>query len=130
MTIAGVKPVFATVIACHSKGFLFVYNRQKHVWEFPGGWLDPGETARACAKREFQEETCQMIANLNFHGLIKIQPSAERPYLLGALFSGTLDEVKPFTANDEMSKLSFFLGHEHEIDPVDKALLELLSSSL
>ncbi len=38
--------------------FLMVKNRKRGgLWELPGGRGEPGETAEACARREFLEET-------------------------------------------------------------------------
>lgn len=37
--------------------FLMVRNRKRGGWELPGGRAEPGETAAACASREFFEET-------------------------------------------------------------------------
>lgn len=37
--------------------FLMVRNRKRAGWELPGGRAEPGETAVACAEREFLEET-------------------------------------------------------------------------
>ncbi|HEX9816982.1 MAG TPA: NUDIX hydrolase [Candidatus Thermoplasmatota archaeon] len=38
--------------------FLMVKNRKRGgLWELPGGRAEPGETAEACARREFLEET-------------------------------------------------------------------------
>ncbi len=53
------KDVTAAVIA--REGRILILRRapgQKHAgfWEFPGGKVEPGETAEACLARELQEE--------------------------------------------------------------------------
>lgn len=35
----------------------FRYPTRQYLWELPAGTLDPGETPRACALREIEEET-------------------------------------------------------------------------
>lgn len=37
-------------------------------WEFPGGKIEPGETAEACLVREFEEEFAMRIAPHSFFG--------------------------------------------------------------
>jgi len=53
--------VSAVVTLLHSDRMILVrqyrYGVNKFLWEIPAGILDPGETPRACAKRECEEET-------------------------------------------------------------------------
>ena len=42
------------------------YGEFKGGWEFPGGKLEPGETAAEACVREIQEELHVAIGNLNF----------------------------------------------------------------
>lgn len=52
-------------------------------WEFPGGKIEPGETARQCVAREFEEElgiaVCVNVAlpvvkHRDAHGLVRLHP--------------------------------------------------------
>jgi ADP-ribose pyrophosphatase len=46
----------------------------KYIWELPAGKLDPGETPRACAKREIEEETGYVVGGLKKIGVIYTSP--------------------------------------------------------
>ena len=61
-----VYTIVLAVRSCRTEGtdalpgfeFLMVKNRKRNgLWELPGGRAEPGETAEACARREFLEET-------------------------------------------------------------------------
>jgi len=45
------------VLLFRKKGKQFLLMKHANRWDLPKGHLDPGETKRACALREFQEET-------------------------------------------------------------------------
>jgi len=65
-------PRFAVVIARHAGGVVLVYSRYRKVWELPGGLIDPGETAREAAAREFVEETGGEAGELEWLGLMEV----------------------------------------------------------
>lgn len=55
-------PAAATVVVLDDDERVLMMHRHRFildrwVWELPGGYLDPGEDAAACAAREVQEET-------------------------------------------------------------------------
>ena len=39
------------------------------VWQLPGGWIDPGESAQQAARREVSEETGLRLQELQFVGV-------------------------------------------------------------
>lgn len=45
-----------------------ITNKQPDCWQFPGGWLEVGESVTACARREVQEETGLSIKKLRHLG--------------------------------------------------------------
>jgi 8-oxo-dGTP diphosphatase len=84
----------ALVIARHAAGFLLVRSRRLQAWELPGGLIEPGETARACAAREFREETGQPAPALRWRGVTELEST--RGAVLrrfGALFCADLEAV-------------------------------------
>src|SRR5690606_31192683 len=47
---------FALVLPTRRSQVLLVRNTHRGVWELPGGWIEPGESAHDCATRELREE--------------------------------------------------------------------------
>lgn len=81
---------------------LMVFNRFRHVWELPGGAIDPGESAREAAVRELMEESGQQASALELAGVaLSWYPPASQLERL-AIHRGTIAERTPFVANDEM----------------------------
>lgn len=55
------QPTLGAIAVVHHKGRFLLVKRGKepniHTWGFPGGHVEPGETALAAAVRELAEET-------------------------------------------------------------------------
>lgn len=56
MMIVVEKPRSVYTVALKDGKVLMVYNPRRKGWEMPGGKIEPGETAREAAAREFMEE--------------------------------------------------------------------------
>ena len=115
----------ALMIAKHEDKFLLVYNAWRKCWEIPGGLVEPGETPRAAAVREFFEESGQTAENVRFLGQIRVDEPAKDRVIVGAVFACDLAEVVPFTPNDEIEAVALWPGEGLELDPIDRALLSL-----
>jgi 8-oxo-dGTP diphosphatase len=103
---------FALVIARGAAGFLLVLNSRRHVWELPGGIIEPGESARDCAVRELLEESNQCVRSLRWRALLQFdlpgRTSARRQSEYGALFCGELIPDVAFVRNEEADEIGLW----------------------
>ncbi len=113
----------ALIIAKKNDRILFVFNRFNKSWELPGGVIDPSEAPGECALRELLEESNQVLQNMEFMGLMKLElmnkyGSAEPSRLeYGALFQGNVEKDREFKDNSEVQAITWWDGHEN-IGPV------------
>jgi A/G-specific adenine glycosylase len=85
--------VRAAVVVLSSRGRWLVQRRPAEgllggLWEFPGGKIEPGETARRAAERELAEETGLVAPSLRARGVVRHAYSHFRVEL--HVFTGTL----------------------------------------
>lgn len=68
----------ALVVPFFGKKVVFIRQYRgvigKYIWELPAGTIDPGETPRACAKREVTEETGYRVSAVKKLGMIYTTP--------------------------------------------------------
>ena len=81
-------PTFAAMIARSPRGMVLVFSRYRQVWELPGGFIDPGESAREAAVRELAEEAGCIARNTAWLGLVEISDGATH---FGAIFACDVD---------------------------------------
>lgn len=106
--------------------FLIGYNKWRQQWEFCGGGIEAGETAREAAVRELFEETHQRAKELVFKGISRMQrPSGELCYQ--AVFTGKLEQLEPFveTDEDEMSDIMLW-DRKQDIGYVDECDVKIV----
>jgi 8-oxo-dGTP diphosphatase len=124
------KPLYrplthALAVVRHASGVLFVFNRARQVWELPGGMIGRDEHSHTACRREIEEESGQVVS-LTFSGFMhfRLFPDGRTEY--GALYSGVLDTIRPFTANDEIEKITFWdLAKEiGPVDPINRKLVD------
>lgn len=113
---------FAVLLARAPRGVTLVFSRFRRVWELPGGLIDPGETARDCAAREFREETGGEPGELEWLGLMEVNEGGTH---FGAVFVCTARHLPEIFENQETVALGFFtpLGSPQPLGESDSALL-------
>ncbi|HET6395948.1 MAG TPA: NUDIX domain-containing protein [Pseudoxanthomonas sp.] len=103
-------PRFALVVGEEEGRVLLVFNVQRDVHELPGGWIDPGESAEACARRELLEESGHRAATLALSAWITLDipdPGGGSERIVGAVFAGELMRAGPFTPTPEIAAVGF-----------------------
>ncbi len=116
----------ALVVARHAGRHLLLFNRYRKRWELPGGIIEPGETPRACAARELAEETGQLATELVYRGLMHVRFASGKEEF-GALYTTELEELRPFSANEEAERIALWDGREDigDVEEIDAALLDV-----
>ncbi|HEX6473152.1 MAG TPA: NUDIX hydrolase [Streptosporangiaceae bacterium] len=100
----------ALVVARHEGRTLLVLNRRRRQWELPGGMIDPGETPRAAAVREFVEETGHPAPPVAYRGVATFRLIPDRRLEYAAVYAADLPRRVPFTANDEVERIEWWDG--------------------
>jgi len=124
----------ARVIARHEEKLLLVFDRHKQSWQLPGGAIEAGESARACAARELREESGhdRDPSRLRFISAFELllQPTRFIPNVhlqYGALFEATVQHIAAFIPNEEIAATLWWDGGalSHHLDAIDRKLIEL-----
>lgn len=99
---------FACAVVKHQDAVLYVYNAFRNEWELPSGNLEAGETPHQAAVRELFEESGQVAPSLLYAGAVLLHLAKSDAYELGAIYTGTLESLRPFAANTETDRLMFW----------------------
>ena len=121
-------PVKFTMIGIrHENKYVFVHNMKRQQWEIPGGGIEAGETMADCAHREIWEESSQRVSDLTFKGLMQIELGSDQRIESGAMYVANLDEVMPFTVNNEMDGFILWDLEQDigDVGAISKAVLKL-----
>jgi 8-oxo-dGTP pyrophosphatase MutT (NUDIX family) len=82
--------------------------------------IEDGETVEEAAAREVLEETGQHVINLQCHGVFKLKLARHNHSEYGALYTGTIDELRPFMVNDESDRIILRYPGEALDDPLSE----------
>jgi 8-oxo-dGTP diphosphatase len=94
---------FAVMLARHADGVVLVFSRWRKVWELPGGLIDPGESARQCAVREFREETGGEAGEPEWLGCVEVNDGSTH---FGGVYRCTAREVPESFTSEETGGLA------------------------
>jgi 8-oxo-dGTP diphosphatase len=113
---------FAVMLARARGGVALVFSRRRGVWELPGGLIDPGETARDCAAREFAEETNGVAGESEWLGLVEVSDGSTH---FGAVYRCTAEHLPENFENWETGGLAIWSRENppQPLGPSDAALL-------
>ena len=78
-------------------------------WHFPGGGVEPGETAEQAARREAEEETGYRVEGpMTMLGLyLQIHAATNRDHV--AVYVGRhVTRIRPFAPNGEIAEIGWF----------------------
>jgi ADP-ribose pyrophosphatase YjhB (NUDIX family) len=106
----------AGVVARDQRGRLLLVQRADDgSWCLPGGRLEPGETWRACAEREFREETGLAVTIGGLLGVYSDPASQIHSYgdgpevqFVGVVFEGRVDGDSARPPDDEIKAVRYF----------------------
>jgi len=95
------------VIRCDDK-YLLCYNTWREQWELPAGQREANETPKDCAIRELYEETGQIVSDLEFRDLLKLESLSYGKVKYNPVYYATLEVLQPFEENNETSEIKLW----------------------
>lgn len=108
----------AIIAARYADHWVLIYNQKRNAWEIPGGGILPGETPLECAVRELCEESSQIAGEVYFRGRFLIR-LADGSYEYGMLYQTELEDLYPFTVNEETTQLRLLPCDYAHVDDIN-----------
>lgn len=72
--------------------------------------IEPGESPRDAASREYVEETDQLVPDLEYVGRATFRLTPDDRLEYAAVYRTDVHAVQPFTANDEVERICWWDG--------------------
>ena len=115
------------VLKCEGK-YLLCYNIWRKQWELPAGKREEGETPKECAIRELYEETGQIVVDLEFIGLLKVENTMNNSIKYNPVYFTVIESLSPFIENVETTEIILWDLNEEigNIDEVDLKILDYI----
>ena len=90
------------------------------------GNIEDNELPEDCIIRELKEETNQSANHVKYLGVMKFLLDQDKKPIYGVLFSAELDNMEPFSGNDEIEKIMLWYPEEdiQGADLIDLKLTE------
>lgn len=96
---------FAVIAAEYEGKWVFCRHRLRSTWEIPGGHREPGEDIAETARRELQEETGAVEAELRPLSVYGVTADGTTSY--GMLFHAVARKLDPLSEAFEIGELLF-----------------------
>lgn len=114
--ISGVRRrmvIGARLVLVDQGRFLLVRHTYMPGWHFPGGGVEPGETAAECARREGVEETgYEAEGPLRLHGFFLNAHEATNRDHVAVYVAERCRQVRQFVRNAEIAEIGWFSAND------------------
>lgn len=117
---SNIPMTFAICVVKLGDKYLLHYNPNRELWEHAGGGIEPREHPDDTAVRELMEESGQTAINIKCHGILKIHFVRDNNTEYAVLYSGELEELAPFTPNNESSELRLWDENTALDEPINQ----------
>ncbi|NHN54401.1 NUDIX domain-containing protein [Calidifontibacter sp. DB0510] len=96
----------AVMIATDGERICLVHNKNRDQWELPGGEIEPGESPKEAAVREFAEEAGGSMRDARFVGVRRLR-LASGLEVRCALFTGAVVATRELVPNAEIAGVAW-----------------------
>ena len=102
-------PTADVIIYDQKQGIVIIKRQNKPLgYALPGGFVEEGETAETCAKREMLEETGLEVELLGLLGVYSHPKRDPRQHTLTCVFVGTPKDSLKLSAGDDAAEAKFY----------------------
>lgn len=94
---------FAVIAARYQGKWVFCRHKQRSTWEIPGGHREPGEKISETARRELQEETGAVTADIRPLAVYGVSRDSATSY--GMLYYAEITILEPLNETVEIGEI-------------------------